>query len=65
MGTLVCDGGNSTIGTHSVCDDGKSKMGTHIVTEAMIVVLRLRLQSLFGARRQPSAPVIEKYSNTP
>jgi dolichol-phosphate mannosyltransferase len=44
---------------------GKSKMGTHIVTEAMVVVLRLRLRSLFGARGHPSAPAIEKYSNTP
>ncbi len=44
---------------------GKSKMGPHIVTEAMVVVLRLRLQSLFGARGHPSAPAVEKYSNTP
>ena len=44
---------------------GKSKMGAHIVTEAMVVVLRLRLQKLFGARGHASAPAIEKYSNTP
>ena len=29
---------------------GKSKMGSHIVTEAMLVVLRLRLQTLLGTR---------------
>ena len=38
---------------------GKSKMGTHIVIEAMLVVLRLRLQSLAG--RQLSA----RYSRIP
>jgi dolichol-phosphate mannosyltransferase len=32
---------------------GKSKMGSHIVTEAMIVVLRLRLQTLLGGGRPP------------
>ncbi len=40
---------------------GKSKMGAHIVTEAMLVVLRLRLQSLLGG--QPSAEA--KYSKIP
>ena len=49
---------------------GKSKMGTHIVTEAMLVVLRLRWQSLFGASPQSRpAPTletpIEKYSRMP
>ena len=29
---------------------GKRKMGSHIVTEAMLVVLRLRLQTLLGTR---------------
>jgi dolichol-phosphate mannosyltransferase len=38
---------------------GKSKMGAHIVLEAMLVVLRLRLQSLLG--RQLSA----RYSRIP
>jgi dolichol-phosphate mannosyltransferase len=42
---------------------GESKMGSHIVTEAMLVVIRLRLQHLFGPRSpQSSAP---KYSRTP
>jgi dolichol-phosphate mannosyltransferase len=44
---------------------GKSKMGTHIVTEAMVVVLRLRLQSLFGATDHSPPATIEKYSRTP
>ena len=49
---------------------GKSKMGTHIVTEAMLVVLRLRWQSWFGASPQSTpAPTIEtpieKYSRMP
>jgi dolichol-phosphate mannosyltransferase len=44
---------------------GKSKMGTHIVTEAMVVVLRLRLQSLFGPTDQSTPAAIEKYSRTP
>jgi dolichol-phosphate mannosyltransferase len=43
---------------------GKSKMGSHIVTEAMLVVLRLRLQGVPLARFQTS-PTIEKYSRTP
>jgi dolichol-phosphate mannosyltransferase len=43
---------------------GKSKMGSHIVAEAMLVVLRLRLQTLFGANRSQS-PVPAKYSRTP
>ncbi len=41
---------------------GKSKMGSHIVTEAMRVVLKLRLQHLFGSNVQ-SRPA--KYSRTP
>jgi dolichol-phosphate mannosyltransferase len=44
---------------------GKSKMGTHIVTEAMVVVLRLRLQSLLGPTDHSTPPAIEKYSRTP
>jgi len=49
---------------------GKSKMDTHIVTEAMLVVLRLRWQSLFGASPQSTpAPTletpVEKYSRMP
>jgi dolichol-phosphate mannosyltransferase len=48
---------------------GKSKMGSHIVTEAMLVVLRLRLQTLGGAvPAQPSAAAAApeaKYSRTP
>jgi dolichol-phosphate mannosyltransferase len=45
---------------------GKSKMGGHIVTEAMLVVLRLRWQALLG-RTQPSLPgvEVEKYSRIP
>jgi dolichol-phosphate mannosyltransferase len=43
---------------------GKSKMGSHIVTEAMLVVLRLRLQTLLGGRKaQPPLPA--KYSRMP
>jgi dolichol-phosphate mannosyltransferase len=34
---------------------GKSKMGTHIVTEAMLVVLRLRWQSIFGGPTRESS----------
>ena len=30
---------------------GKSKMGSHIVTEAMLVVLRLRVQNALGSGR--------------
>jgi dolichol-phosphate mannosyltransferase len=48
---------------------GKSKMGSHIVTEAMLVVLRLRLQRLFGGRKPQSSrgsgPAPAKYSRTP
>jgi dolichol-phosphate mannosyltransferase len=50
---------------------GKSKMGSHIVTEAMLVVLRLRLQTLFGRGRNYSraaaaaGPAAAKYSRTP
>ncbi len=41
---------------------GKSKMGSHIVTEAMVVVLRLRVQQLLAGGSQ-SRPA--KYSRTP
>lgn len=41
---------------------GKSKMGSHIVTEAMRVVIRLRLQHLFESAHQ-SRPA--KYPRTP
>ena len=48
---------------------GKSKMGSHIVTEAMLVVLRLRWHALTGeVRRAQSvapAPAPAKYSRTP
>jgi dolichol-phosphate mannosyltransferase len=45
---------------------GKSKMGTHIVTEAMVMVLKLRLRSLFGqSGGAPLAATTEKYSRTP
>src|SRR5207244_3284840 len=49
---------------------GKSKMGRHIVTEAMLVVLRLRLQTLLGGPRRHSRPSAAggapaKYSRTP
>jgi dolichol-phosphate mannosyltransferase len=44
---------------------GKSKMGGHIVTEAMLVVVRLRLRDLLGARGQSAtsaAPAAPRYS---
>lgn len=41
---------------------GKSKMGSHIVTEAMGVVLRLRLQHMLEGGGQSS---VAKYSRTP
>jgi dolichol-phosphate mannosyltransferase len=41
---------------------GKSKMGSHIVTEAMGIVVRLRLQQLFENGGQSS---VAKYSRTP
>jgi dolichol-phosphate mannosyltransferase len=45
---------------------GKSKMGSHIVTEAMLVVIRLRLQSLLGGRKaHSSAAAPAKYSRMP
>ena len=46
---------------------GKSKMGSHIVTEAMLVVLRLRFQTLFGGSPQPTpgAAAPAKYSRMP
>jgi dolichol-phosphate mannosyltransferase len=49
---------------------GKSKMGSHIVSEAMVVVLRLRLQTL-GSRQisakdqSASGAAPAKYSRTP
>jgi dolichol-phosphate mannosyltransferase len=42
---------------------GRSKMGAHIVLEAMLVVLRLRLQAL--AARQPEAGPPARYSKIP
>ena len=45
---------------------GKSKMGSHIVTEAMTMVLKLRLRELFGLRRQSATPPSPaKYSKIP
>jgi dolichol-phosphate mannosyltransferase len=45
---------------------GKSKMGSHIVTEAMLVVLKLRVGELFGARGQSATPSsAAKYSKMP
>jgi dolichol-phosphate mannosyltransferase len=47
---------------------GKSKMGSHIVTEAMLVVLRLRWQALTGRGQLQSgadALAAAKYSRTP
>jgi dolichol-phosphate mannosyltransferase len=44
---------------------GKSKMGSHIVTEAMLVVLRLRLQTLLGGKAQSAAAAPAKYSRMP
>src|SRR5918912_9232 len=44
---------------------GKSKMGIHIVTEAMLVVLRLRLQTLLGGKAQSAGAAPAKYSRTP
>ncbi len=45
---------------------GKSKMGSHIVTEAMLMVLRLRWRELFGLRRQSrTPPSAAKYSKIP
>ena len=45
---------------------GKSKMGGHIVTEAMRVVVRLRLQQLLGGKgAQPVGGAAAKYSRTP
>jgi dolichol-phosphate mannosyltransferase len=45
---------------------GKSKMGSHIVTEAMLVVLKLRFRDLFGARGQSTTPPsAAKYSKIP
>jgi dolichol-phosphate mannosyltransferase len=41
---------------------GKSKMGSHIVTEAMGVVVRLRLQHMFEGSGQSR---VAKYSRTP
>src|ERR1700687_1156967 len=45
---------------------GKNKMGSHIVTEAMLVVLKLRFRELFGWRRQSAPPPsAAKYSKIP
>jgi dolichol-phosphate mannosyltransferase len=45
---------------------GKSKMGSHIVTEAMLMVLKLRFRELFGLRRQSATPPsAAKYSKMP
>jgi dolichol-phosphate mannosyltransferase len=45
---------------------GKSKMGSHIVTEAMLVVLKLRLGEFLTARRQAAPPsAAAKYSKIP
>lgn len=45
---------------------GKSKMGSHIVTEAMLVVLRLRFAGVLGARGQSATPAsAAKYSKMP
>jgi dolichol-phosphate mannosyltransferase len=44
---------------------GKSKMGGHIVSEAMLVVIRLRLQTLLGGRKAQSAAAAAKYSRMP
>jgi dolichol-phosphate mannosyltransferase len=44
---------------------GKSKMGSHIVTEAMLVVLRLRLQTLLGGKSHSAGAAPAKYSRTP
>ncbi|MCA1644803.1 MAG: polyprenol monophosphomannose synthase [Chloroflexi bacterium] len=45
---------------------GKSKMGSQIVSEAMLVVLRLRLRELFGPGRQSAtAAATAKYSKIP
>ena len=41
---------------------GKSKMGSHIVTEAMLVVLGLRLQHMFEGSGQSR---VAKYSRMP
>jgi dolichol-phosphate mannosyltransferase len=45
---------------------GKSKMGTHIVTEAMVVVLGLRLRDLWSKKAQSATgPAPAKYSRMP
>ena len=44
---------------------GKSKMGSHIVTEAMMVVLRLRFQRSDGEASGSGSPAAAKYSRTP
>jgi dolichol-phosphate mannosyltransferase len=45
---------------------GKSKMGSHIVTEAMLVVLKLRLREVFAARSHSETPAAAaKYSKIP
>ena len=44
---------------------GKSKMGSHIVTEAMLVVLRLRFQPSVFDPTGAGSPAEAKYSRTP
>src|SRR5882762_8347966 len=45
---------------------GKSKMGSHIVTEAMLMVLKLRIKEIFGVRGQSAtAASAAKYSKMP
>jgi len=44
---------------------GKSKMGSHIVTEAMMVVLRLRLQRAEAEQSGSASPTAAKYSRMP
>jgi dolichol-phosphate mannosyltransferase len=45
---------------------GKSKMGSHIVTEAMLMVLKLRLREVFAARsHSETPPSAAKYSKIP
>jgi dolichol-phosphate mannosyltransferase len=44
---------------------GKSKMGSHIVTEAMMVVLRLRFSGAADSRAASTQSTEAKYSRTP
>jgi dolichol-phosphate mannosyltransferase len=43
---------------------GKSKMGSHIVTEAMLVVVRLRLQRVAAEPKGAGSTAAAKYSRT-